>query len=372
MNSLERSLQLGLAVSLLLLMVLFWWAGSLASRLLAESLVVARLQAEAVILSDDIRATTDRLTVPAPDDAVGHADFRRPGSGRFFMVRARGGVRVTSASAADLRLRIPMLVPGQQRTLRGVGSHQEPLLLWLGGYSSHGQYFTLAVGEDVSPIESRLRVFQWFFAGSSLVLMVALLSVQRLIIRGSVRRLERIREDITRLEHGQAEALSEAVPREIQPLVQEFNRLLLRFDKRLQQSRNALGNLAHTLKGPLSVLLRACDTDESGALPHRLEIALNAERIHQLIDSELKRARLAGRGSAGQLFDLDAELPSLTGLLRQVYSDKSVDIRILVAPDVALYHDRQDMLELIGNLMDNACEVGERGGNGAGSGGSGV
>jgi len=82
----------------------------------------------------------------------------------------------------------------------------------------------------------------------------------------------------------------------------------------------------------------------------------HAEHIAQLIDSELKRARLAGRGSATQRLNLAEELPALCGLLQQVYVDKEVDIRHNVPADMEWSHDRQDMLELIGNLLDNAVK----------------
>ena len=70
----------------------------------------------------------------------------------------------------------------------------------------------------------------------------------------------------------------------------------------------------------------------------------------------MKRARLAGRGTIGQRFKVDVEIPALIGLLEQVYSDKQVDVRYNIGPEVELVHDRQDMLELIGNLLDNAVK----------------
>ena len=150
-------------------------------------------------------------------------------------------------------------------------------------------------------------------------------------------------------------ALSEDVPAEVLPLVREFNRMLRRYDQRLRQSRNAVGNLAHSLKGPLNLLLRATESIDVDKREQRV-IGQNAEAIRQLIESELKRARLAGRGTVGQRFDVDAELPALIGLLEQVYSDKSVDVRYNIGPGVELVHDRKDILELIGNLLDNAVK----------------
>ena len=358
MNSLERSLQVGLVASLVGLMLVFLWAGSLTARLLSESFVHTRLGDEADVL---VAALEDPpIALARPRLAVGarlDPDYDRPLSGSYYVVRFEGGDELRSRSAWDQRLPVPELAPGQQLKRRVPGVNGEPLLLWLGGFSRGGQAFTVVLAEDVGAIEARLDVFRWYFAAITLVLLVALLVVQHLIVRRSVDKLDAIRGELERLEHGQATTLSEDVPREIVPLVREFNRLLLRFDQRTRQSRNAVGNLAHSLKGPLNLLLRAAAPDA----PERTQadgraIAQNAERIRHLIESELRRARLAGRSAAGQRFDLQAELPPLTGLLGQIYSDKRVDVRWNVGADVEFLHDRQDMLELIGNLLDNAVK----------------
>ena len=377
MNSLERSLQAGLVISLVALMLVFLWAGSLTARLLSESFVHARLGDEADALVAAIDYPPIELARPRlADGARLDPDYDRPASGSYYVVRLEPAGEIRSRSAWDQPLVVPRLAPGQQLKRRTAGTSGEPLLLWLGGFSKEGHAFTVALAEDIGPIEARLAVFRWYFAAITLVLLGALLVVQHLIVRRSVQKLDAIRGELERLEHGQAVSLSEDVPREVLPLVREFNRLLSRFEQRTRQSRNAVGNLAHSLKGPLNLLLRSAGSgaevagesvaraetaggeadDATISAEDRRTIAQNAERIHQLIESELRRARLAGRGAAGRLFDLDAELPPLAGLLEQVYSDKAVDIRWTVAPGVELVHDRQDMLELIGNLLDNAVK----------------
>jgi len=355
LNSLERSLQAGLVVSLVFLMFVFWWAGSLTSRLLADSFVFSRLELDA----GDLLTALDIPEYGFGRLKLGNTKlnpaYRLPHSGKYFIVRLEPEGDIASRSAWDQRFEIPQLAPGQQKRVHLAGTAGEPLLLWLGGFSKSGYVFTIGIAEDITPIRDRLSIFQWYFAGISLLLLIALLVVQHLIVSRSIRKLDKIHTDMNRLEHGLVVSLSEDVPSEIMPLVREFNRLLLRFDQRLRQSRNAVGNLAHSLKGPLNLLLRS--SEASTATPAiNFAIQQNAERIRQLIESELKRARLAGRGAAGQLFDLDAELPALAGLLAQVYSDKDIDVRYRIGPNVELMHDRQDMLELIGNLLDNAVK----------------
>jgi signal transduction histidine kinase len=227
--------------------------------------------------------------------------------------------------------------------------------MWVGGYSVNGQEFTVSVSRDISPIVKTLRAFQWFSAAIAVLLLLALLGVQRLVLKRSVEKLDAIRGDMLRLEQGKVVSLSEDVPAEISPLVQEFNQLLRRFDQRLRQSRNAVGNLAHSLKGPLNLLLRSAEAENLDA-EERVLIAQNAEHIRRLIESELKRARLAGRSTVGKRFDIVSELPAMIGLLEQVYSEKRLQIRYSAGQGVEMTHDRQDMLELVGNLLDNAAK----------------
>jgi len=352
-SSLERSLQIGLVSSLCIIMFVFWWSATLASRLLTDRFVFERLAASAGSVESVLEFDS-----PAPGVQLGNYKldpaYERPASGHYFLVRTHGRV-LSSRSAWEQFFQVPLLAPGEQRLMRGIGVAGEPMLFWYGGYARQGHVFTIAVAEDISAINDKLRVFQWFSAAIAIVLLLALLGVQRLIVKRSVDKLDTIRRDMTRLEHGKAVALSEDVPAEVLPLVREFNRMLRRYDQRLRQSRNAVGNLAHSLKGPLNLLLRATESIDVDKREQRV-IGQNAEAIRQLIESELKRARLAGRGTVGQRFDVDAELPALIGLLEQVYSDKSVDVRYNIGPGVELVHDRQDMLELIGNLLDNAVK----------------
>jgi len=381
LNSLERSLQIGLVISLVLLMMVFLWAGSLTSRLLSEGFVYRQLEDQARTLLRAIDAPAFELATPRLDRRVGlERAYEAPLSGEYFILRFDSGHEIRSRSAWDQHLLVPTLAAGQALKRRVEGVNGESLLVWLGGFSKNGHAFTIIVGSDFSSIEDRLRVFRWYFAAMALVLLLALLLVQHLIVRRSVQQLDAIRGELEQLEHGLVDSLSEDVPSEIMPLVREFNRLLNRFDKRTRQSRNAVGNLAHALKGPMNLLMRAADAAAPGGVAEmrasdgeeqrprrratdvlaegdpRLVIAQNAERIRQLIESELKRARLAGRGGAGQVVDLDTELQALTGLLEQVYSERQVDIRWQIGADVELVHDRQDMLELIGNLLDNAVK----------------
>lgn len=341
-RSLERSLQTGLVISFLVLVFVFWWGGTLTSRLLAENTVYSRLAQEghALIAQQSLSLTGPSL----PEGASATTHYDTPLSGHYFRMDSPGQRALVSRSSWDVALPETLLAAGVQQRLSEKGPNNESLLLWRGGFLISGTPITVTVAEDITVIEERWQAFRLFFALLSLVLLVALLAVQTMILRHLLAPVDALRDDLRRIERGEIKAVSEKVPSEITPLVQEFNRLLVRFEQRLRQSRNAAGNLAHALKGPLNLLMQGGEGTQ------------HAERIAQLIDSELTRARLAGRGSASQRLNLSDELPALCGLLQQVYSNKDVDIRYNIPNDVVWPHDRQDMLELIGNLLDNAVK----------------
>jgi len=402
-NSLERSLRIGLAITVVLLMLVLGWGGTLTTRLLTESALHARLAADA----DSVRDAWLPLGAASANGWPGqpvlrlYPEYDRPASGRYWAMRFADGRRVSSRSAWEQDLSVPDLLPGVVERGRVSGSAGEPLVFWAGGYVANGQRVTIAVARQVSDIDDRLASLRVLLLAFSLVLLCLVLLVQRTIVQRAFARLDALRADVERLGHGEITALPEEVPEEVRPLVLEFNRLLSRFDQRLQQSRNAVGNLAHALKGPLNLLVRAADqaaaidtgrhgadsdgrgsdgtasddmaggdtpgtaargASSAGAGGSALkggvadQVRHGAERIRQLIEAELRRARLVGRTSVGRRFDLDAEVQALAGLLRQVYAEKDVEVRLAIGADVSIVHDRQDMLELIGNLIDNAVK----------------
>ena len=165
-----------------------------------------------------------------------------------------------------------------------------------------------------------------------------------------------------KLERGEVVALTEAVPLELTPLVKKFNELLRLMDQRLVRSRNALGNLAHALKTPLALLTQQLESPELDNAPAgiREEMETQVERIRALMDRELKRARLAGSGGTGHHFEPEQEFPFLIELLERMYSSRKLKVQSNLAKGLVIEADREDMLELLGNLLENAFKWANR------------
>lgn len=197
------------------------------------------------------------------------------------------------------------------------------------------------------------RRFQWLFPFMAAIAIGIILVVQGLVIRQSFKRFQGLQHELKQLETGTLQQLSTQVPSEIQPLVHELNHLIKLLHERLERSRNALGNLAHALKTPLNLLLQQLDNEQ---IPQeqRQVLELQVERIRQLTERELKRARMAGMGNSTQRFDATIEIPTLLQVLAQIYQNTPKQVQLNLPPNFPRFGDREDMLELLGNVLDNA------------------
>ncbi len=354
MASLQGRLSSGLIVTLLAVFLLQGVVVSLFLRHMTEDYIASRLthDSESLLAALQPQAEGGFTLDVAQLDAI----YQRPYSGHYYRIETAQQV-LRSRSLWDHDMDVTAQLAGMQQRLTQEGPEQQPLLLVVHGYSKGGQTLTIAVAEDLSLIEQSVRHFQWVFLLLSLGVLSALIVLQRWLVRRSLHPLAQVHADIDSLERGDIAALPEQVPSELRPLTHEVNRLLIAFTERLQRSRNALGNLAHALKAPLSLLTQIADDPTLGMTPElRERLAAPITAMRQLIDRELKRARLAGGSVPGRRFVPAHELPPLLDVLRRIHHDKPLDFDCHVAAELTISADREDMLELLGNLLDNACK----------------
>ena len=152
-----------------------------------------------------------------------------------------------------------------------------------------------------------------------------------------------------------AEFLSEESAFELMR-AQEIKKLVGLIHQRLDRSRDAIGNLAHALKNPLTILLRLTEDPSLSKNEHVRETLLtNTNIMLKIVEGELRRARVAGIGPAAHCFNPKEEVEALAKAIRSMYHDRNLDFDIHV-PDMSLHHDRHDLMELLGNLVDNAAK----------------
>ncbi|MGO3983283.1 sensor histidine kinase [Pseudomonas sp. SAS7] len=281
------------------------------------------------------------------------AAYQRPFSGYYFRIDFDKGTW-RSRSLWDLDMPKPS-APGLSDS-HELGPEGQQLLALRADYRRLGQDISISVAQDYSPVREGFRRLQQIGLGMGLVALILVLVLQRITVTRSLRPLERARRQIAQLQQGQRSQLDAEVPSELAPLVGQINHLLSHTEDSLRRSRNALGNLGHALKTPLAVLLSLASSERLKDLPEvRAQMREQLEQIQQRLARELNRARLAGDALPGAQFDCDAELPGLLGTLGMIHGEG-----LLLASDVPsgllLPWDREDFLELLGNLLDNACK----------------
>lgn len=353
LNSLEARLQVGLGISLLLLIAAAWWLGYDALHRSAGAQVLSRLKHDSEALLGTLSQTQARI-----DE---HRDgmipiYQQPFSGHYFKV-VGGEQPLRSRSLWDRDFDVPVVAVGQMAHWQALGPAGQALWVRAAGYRLHERDITVAVAEDITPLLSELRDFERMFAVLAVAGLVSMVLVQHLIVRSAFALLRPTYRDIEALEHGGARRISDLVPSEILPLVSKLNGLLDVYDKRLERSRNAAGNLAHALKTPLNLIMQQLGRDSAELDGASREICREqVVRVRQLLERELRRARIAGSAAPGALFDPDRELPVLKDVLARLYPEVALDLDGAVGPDNLWAADREDMLELFGILLDNACK----------------
>ena len=354
MYSLQKRLLVWLAASLTIMILVLLGFGYQSVAKMADDFIVERLESDiegilsAIIVEDG--------NVKISDLRFSHI-YDQPLSGHYFVLRYGDNKEYRSRSLWDYPLEFPTIAPGERRINHVSGPDRQNILVWVRGFRKDNVNFTLAIAEDHSHTHEQIdRTIRNIFILSFLGL-VLLLVVQGFIVRSSLSSLKKVREERQEILEGSRSAFSDNVPQEILPLVEEANHLLGLLSQRLERSRNALGNLAHALKGPLSVVVQYFNNaDNMKNKTQFTQAGKQVQRIHELMDRELRRARLVGKGVSSKRFDPHAELPDLVGLLMQVYASKEVSLTYSVEPDTPSFGDREDMHELLGNLLDNACK----------------
>ncbi|MCB1800446.1 MAG: sensor histidine kinase [Gammaproteobacteria bacterium] len=352
MKSLEARLSAGMLMILLVVFALLSWMALAAVESIGRSYLQSRLEHDAEALLAALHVT--------PGGAVRMREgrvtpvYRQPLSGHYYQVHGTGGVLLRSRSTWDQELDIAAAKTGEVRFDTIEGPAGQRLLVRVAGYEKDGMRFTLAVAEDLVLLTAEMQRLRWLVLAVLLAALVLALVSQRIVLRRSFRSLDTVRGQLAEVAEGEREKLTQLGPAEIRPLTKEVNRLLVQLQQRLQRSRRSLGNLAHALKGPLSLVMHDLD-----ALPlsgeQRAQTTQRLERLTQLVERELKRARFAGDGG-GQRFHPVRDLADLVDALGRIHPDRRLRI-VSVGPDQAtLPFDREDMLELLGNLLDNACK----------------
>lgn len=219
------------------------------------------------------------------------------------------------------------------------------------------QRYTIAVAEDSGSYRRQLRAFRgelWFWLAVS---AAGLMLIQYSVLRWGLAPLRRLVTELHAIERGDKGEIGAAYPDELQPLAAGLNAMIRNERNQQTRYRNALGDLAHSLKTPLAVLHGVADEPR---LPDetRSHLRDQVRVMQQITDYQLRKAATAGRRALAEPVAPRPIAEKLVGALGKVYADRGMRFELLIPPQLKLRADDGDLYELIGNLLDNACKHG--------------
>lgn len=237
--------------------------------------------------------------------------------------------------------------PDDDQNLRVVEREIRP-----GGPGSAG--YSYAVAGDAAEIDSDLAEFTTMLILALAILGLGLVAATFFQVRFGLMPLRAIRQDLAEIRSGDAESLEGELPDEIKPLQTELNALIQSNRDVVERARTHVGNLAHALKTPLSVISNEARSHE-GVLSDK--VVEQAEIMRTQITHHLDRARVAARsGVIGDVTEVTPVLEALKRTLDRIYGGRGVALEVSSSPGLKFQGEKQDLEEMVGNLMDNACK----------------
>ncbi len=285
-----------------------------------------------------------------------------PNSGLYGQIAGSTG-KVMWSSPSLLGASLPFVAkvkPGARAFGQRVMSNGTRVLTLSVGFSwefanGKAQSIVFSVAESMEQYYAQLQRFRvrlfGGFAGMSLLLIVAL----ALLFRNVLKPLRRIEHEIEDIEAGRLTELGPGYPRELLGVTENMNTLLRSERERMVRYRNTLGNLAHSLKTPLAVIRNLLSAPQLKQIPEAQQLDEQVGRMDDIVRYQLKRAAAsAGMGLGAAPVLLREVVEPLVDTLQKVYFERRVACAVDIAADCAFLGEKGDLMELLGNLLDNA------------------
>lgn len=245
---------------------------------------------------------------------------------------------------------------------------QTPIVGERGFYQVNGitPYFVLSFSVSFSGVENELPVtlhlinHQQSFLNSvnefkrQLFLWLAVIAVMFIAmtfvwLRWTLKPLTELRRELSAIEQGNRESIVGSYPIEVLPVTEQLNHLLKTEQGQRLRYRNALSDLAHALKTPLATIKTSVSVST--------DITYEVDKINNIVEHQLKRAQSAGQSSWRLSVDIAPCVEKLTGAFAKIYRDKNIVLSVTVAENTTFKGDEADLLEMLGNLIDNAYKA---------------
>ena len=285
--------------------------------------------------------------------------FSLPSSGLYaYIVNDQGKILWKSLSTVGVRLPKPIQIPvGEQQLHRSTIDGEEYYL------KSYGiQWFTntdkvpltFNIITDLSEFNQQINEYRQTLWGWLIGLAAILLIVQLAILVWGLKPLKRVITEINAIESGDQERITQSYPTEILRLTDNINGLLEHEHTQQTRYRNALADLAHSLKTPLAVLNGALHEIKDDSQKQSLQEQI--QRMDHIIGHQLQRAATAGSSPIRKSIEVAPLINKICRALDKVYQDKKIQFDLHMPENLKVRVDEGDIMEVIGNIMDNACK----------------
>lgn len=347
MYSLKKKLTRSLVINMLVIMLILLLGLNFLIQKLVKDHVLTRLQHDAeslISLVQPIKKHQWEIN-PAHISTI----YNRVRSGHYYVIKTPHQV-IRSRSLFDFELDLQDISHAQPTTFQMLGPGDESWLVWQQLFYKNNQPLQVWVSEDIGPLYNSLYRFS-FYAVGIVVLIVALsIYIQQKILNRAFNIFELLRNNLQSIRHRDCAIVDTQMPEEVLPLVREIEGLVDQLSLRIQRTRNAIANLSHEIKRPLQLLSLHVESS-----PHDQTASQALSQIRDIIDRELRRARVSGSTVVGEKLSLQNELPYLIDVMQKIYPHINIAVDVQAGlNDINL--DRDDLLELMGNLLDNAAK----------------
>jgi signal transduction histidine kinase len=216
-------------------------------------------------------------------------------------------------------------------------------------------HYLVAIAGDAAEISEETRSFDQALVITFSILAVVLLLTTTFQVRFGLAPLKRITNRLAAIRSGSAERLTGKFPEEIAPLAREMNALIEANKEIVERARTHVGNLAHALKTPLSVVVNEASARSSE--PFAQKILEQADIMRDQVARHLERARLAARLTiVGSVTEVAPVVTALARTMEKIHRDKNLKIDVHAVDEAQFLGERPDLEEMVGNLVDNACK----------------
>jgi two-component system sensor histidine kinase PhoQ len=217
------------------------------------------------------------------------------------------------------------------------------------------QRYTVMVIEDAKSFREQITAYRrtlWGWLGG---ISAALLVAQFLVLRWGLAPLRRLVAELRGIESGSQASVQASYPDELTPLTGALNAMIVAERNQQTRYRNALGDLAHSLKTPLAVM-RGLEGDRLANGDTQRSLREQLDRMQHIVDYQLRRAAAAGSRTLAEPVALAPLAEKVVSALSKVYAAKQLTFDLRVPSALKVRADEGDLYELVGNLLDNACK----------------